>query len=157
DARQVRSGGGRGRPISFSASAPLLQQYTSGSTGVPKRVVRTHANLLAELEALQHTFEITQHDRFLGVAPFSHVNGLVRTMLTSMYVGGTLYPVEGFPRREILNLLTHERITFFGGVPHIFTILSQTPLRGDVDLSALRVVFSSSAPLLPVDNRCFQS
>jgi len=74
-----------------------------------------------------------------------------------MYVGATLYPVEEFRRREILSLLTRERITFFGGVPQMFTILSQTPLRDDIDLSALRVVFSSSAPLLPVDNRRFQS
>jgi long-chain acyl-CoA synthetase len=154
--RQVQSGGGRGQPISSSTSAPLLQQYTSGSTGVPKRVVRTHANLLAELEVLQHAFDLSQHDRFLGVAPFSHLTGL-RALLTSMYVGGTLYPMEEFQRREIFNLLTRERITCFGGVAPMFAILSQTPLWGEVDLSALRLVLSASAPLLPADNRRFQA
>jgi long-chain acyl-CoA synthetase len=155
--RQVRAGDGGGQPLAAATSAPLLQQYTSGSTGVPKRVVRTHAHLLAELEALQHTFALRPQDRFLGVAPFSHVNGLVRTMLTAMVVGGTLYPLADFHRREVLTLLTRERITFFGGVPSMFAILSQTPVRDEVDLSALRLVFSSSAPLLPADNRRFQA
>lgn len=155
-ARSVRAGTTAGLPLSGSFSAPpLLQQYTSGSTGTPKRVIRTHAHLIAELDCLGTTFEVTEQDRFLGVAPFFHVNGLVRTMLTAMHVGATLFPVAQFRRREVIDLLTTERITFCGAVPQIFTILGQTPSRGAADLSALRLVFSSSAPLLPVDNRRF--
>jgi long-chain acyl-CoA synthetase len=150
--------GSVGRSIAVSAtSPPLLQQYTSGSTGVPKCVVRTHAALLAELDVLRATFDIGEHDRFLGAAPFTHVNGLVRTMMTSMYVGGTLYPVREFQRRPVLELITRERITFLGGVAPMFAVLGQTPARGDTGLASLRVVFSSSAPLLPADNRRFQS
>ena len=155
-ARRLRKGTTAPPPIAGTFSAPpLLQQYTSGSTGTPKRVIRTHANLLAELDSLATTFAVTENDRFLGVAPFFHVNGLVRTMLTAMHSGATLFPVEQFRRREVIELMTSERITFFGAVPQIFTILSQTPARGAVDLSALRLVFSSSAPLLPVDNQRF--
>ena len=155
-ARSVRGGTTEGLPLPGGFSAPpLLQQYTSGSTGAPKRVIRTHAQLSAELECLKSTFEVTERDRFLGVAPFFHVNGLVRTMLTSMYSGATLFPVAQFRRREVIDLLTTARITFFGAVPQIFTILAQTPPRGAADLSALRLVFSSSAPLLPADNRRF--
>jgi long-chain acyl-CoA synthetase len=76
-------------------------------------------------------------------------------MMSAMYAGATLYPVDEFKRREILDLITRERITFLGAVPQIFSILGQTPIRGEVDLSSLRVVFSSSAPLLPADNRRF--
>jgi long-chain acyl-CoA synthetase len=153
----IRSSDGSGRSLPYVGSPPLFQQYTSGSTGVPKRVVRTHDALLHELEALQKVLHIREDDRFLGVAPFSHVNGLVRTMMTSMYVGARLYPMAEFRRREMLNLMTSERVTFFGGLPQMFAILSQTPLRGAVDLSSLRVVFSSSAPLTVVDNRRFQA
>ncbi|HWT79149.1 MAG TPA: class I adenylate-forming enzyme family protein, partial [Candidatus Methylomirabilis sp.] len=143
----ARAGTAEATPIPAAGSPPLLQQYTSGSTGIPKRVVRTHANLLAELEALRATFHIDERDRFIGVAPFSHVNGLVRTMMSSMYVGACLYPLPEFHRRKILELITRERITFFGGVPSMFSLLGGTPPRGTVDLSSLRVVFSSSAPL----------
>jgi len=155
-ARALRSGTTAGEPLPAIAGPPLLQQYTSGSTGTPKRVIRTHANLLSELECLRRTFAATEADRFLGVAPFFHVNGLVRTMLTSMYTGATLYPVAEFRRREITTLLTAERITFLGGVPQIFAILGQTPLRGHVDLSSLRLVFSSSAPLTRADASRFR-
>jgi long-chain acyl-CoA synthetase len=151
-----RAGTTAGAPIPATAGAPLLQQYTSGSTGNPKRVIRTHANLLAELGCLRDTFQVTEADRFLGIAPFFHVNGLVRTMLTSMYSGATLYPVAEFRRREVTALLTAERISFLGGVPQIFAILGQTPPRGHVDLSALRLVFSSSAPLTPADSKRFR-
>jgi long-chain acyl-CoA synthetase len=150
---------GRADPVPAPArdSPPLLLQYTSGSTGPPKRVIRTHANLLFELERLVAAFHVGEEDRFLGAAPFSHVNGLVRTMLTSMFVGATLRPMRQFHRRGALELIARERITFFCGVPYMFIVLADTPVRGAVDLSSLRTVFSASAPLLPDDNRRFQA
>lgn len=134
---------------------PLLHQYTSGSTGTPKRVIRTNGKLLYELQRLAGVFELGENDRFLGAAPFSHVNGLVRTMMTSMFIGGTLYPVPEFNRRELLKIITEERITYFGTVPYMYILLAETPLRGEVDLSSIRTAFSSSAPLLSADNRRF--
>ncbi len=152
----ARPGAAVGRPAGGAESPPLLHQYTSGSTGAPKRVIRTHAHLLFELERLAGTFGLGPADRLLGAAPFTHVNGLVRTMMTSMYVGGTLFPVREFRRREVLELVTRERLTYFGAVPSLFVILADTPVRGDVDLASLRTVFSASAPLLPADNRRFR-
>ena len=135
--------------------AALLHQYTSGSTGAPKRIVRTHRQLTEELGRLAGAFDLGANDRFLGAAPFTHVNGLVRTMMTSMFVGGLLHPVADFRRREVLRLVTERRITYFGAVPYMFAILAETPLRGEVDFSSVRVGFSSSAPLRPEDNRRF--
>lgn len=136
--------------------APALLQFTSGSTGEPKRVLRTHGQLLFELKKLSEVFELGDGDRFLGAAPFSHVNGLVRTMLTSMFAAGTLYPVQDFNRRKTLRILSGEGITYFGAVPYMYISLAATPLRGTADLSSLRVAFSSSAPLLPEDNLAFK-
>ncbi len=153
----VRPGASAGRPASGGDSPPLLHQYTSGSTGAPKRVIRTHAQLLFELERLARLFALDGDDRLLGAAPFTHVNGLVRTMMTSMFVGGTLYPLREFKRRAVLDLVTRDRLTYFGAVPSLFVILADTPVRGDVDLSSLRTVFSASAPLLPADARRFQA
>jgi long-chain acyl-CoA synthetase len=155
EARLAASGTGRPTRAIVTEGLPVLLQYTSGSTGAPKRVVRTHGALLAELAALRDVLATTEDDRFIGAAPFSHVNGLVRTMLSAMYVGATLVPVREFHRREVLELIRRERITFFGGVPQMFAILGQTPARGEVDLSSLRVAFSSSAPLHPDDGKRF--
>jgi long-chain acyl-CoA synthetase len=151
----VRAGSDAGAALAAVDSAPLVQLYTSGSTGEPKRVVRTHADLSRELDALRATFDTTEDDRFLGVVPFSHVNGMVRTMLSAVAVGASLYPVAQFNRREVLELIARERISFLGGVPQIYALLGHTPSRGEVDLSSLRIAFSSSAPLLPADNRRF--
>ena len=153
----VDAGTGRGGAITVRSGAPLLQQYTSGSTGRPKRVVRTHEQLTAELEALRTAFGVGEGDRFLGLAPFSHVNGLVRTMLTSMHVGAALYPFAEFKRREVLDVITRDRLTFFGGVPQMYALLAETPARGAIDLHSLRVAFSSSAPLLPADANRFHA
>jgi len=139
-----------------SVDVPVLLQFTSGSTGEPKRVLRTHGQLLFELKRLAEVFSLGDGDRFLGAAPFSHVNGLVRTMLTSMVASGTLYPVQDFNRRKTLRILSEEGITYFGGVPYMYISLAATPLRGTADLSNLRVAFSSSAPLLPEDNLAFR-
>jgi long-chain acyl-CoA synthetase len=58
---------------------------------------------------------------------------------------------------ESTDLIARERITFFGAVPYMFVVLADAPVRGTVDLSSLRTVFSASAPLLPDDNRRFQA
>jgi long-chain acyl-CoA synthetase len=76
-------------------------------------------------------------------------------MLTSMFVGGTVYPMPEFKRRAALDLIARERLTFFGGVAPMIVILADTPVRGAVDLSSLRTVFSSSAPLPAEYNRRF--
>jgi long-chain acyl-CoA synthetase len=157
ECRLLQPGRADPAPASIGDSPPLLHQYTSGSTGAPKRVIRTHGNLLFELERLATAFHVGEEHRFLGAAPFSHVNGLVRTMLTSMFVGATLHPMRQFHRRGALELIARERITFFCAVPYMFIVLADTPIRGTVDLSSLQTVFSASAPLLPDDSRRFQA
>jgi long-chain acyl-CoA synthetase len=143
------------RPRPATADGSLLLLYTSGSTGPAKRVIRSHRQLLAEIEALHALLAVTAADRFLGASPFSHVNGLVRSMLTAVLGGATLYPVRRFGRRAVLELIGRERLTFFGGVPPMFARLGQTPPGLAADLSTLRIVFSASAPLVPADARAF--
>ena len=154
--RVLSEGGSSAVSGSIDGSPPILLQYTSGSTGAPKRVMRTHAQLQFELEGLAEVFDLWPADRFLGAAPFTHVNGLVRSMMTSMFVGATLHTVGEFNRRAVLDLIRRERITYFGSVAQMFVILADTPVRGEVDLSSLRTAFSASAPLLPADNRRFR-
>ncbi len=153
--RTLSEGSAAPPPAASTDSPALLHQYTSGSTGAPKRVIRTHSQLSFELERLAAVFDLGEDDRLLGAAPFTHVNGLVRTMMTSMYVGGRLYPVAKFARRGALETISRERITYFGAVPYMFVILANTPRRGEIDLSSIRTAFSASAPLLPDDNQRF--
>lgn len=139
---------------SVPASA-LICQYSSGSTGAPKRIVRTHATLTFELDRLAAALDLSASDRFLGVAPFSHVNGLVRSMLASMSVGGTLVTLSEFSRRRVAEAISREHVTVFIGVPFMFSVLSETRLRNGTDLSSLRLCVSASAPMPVAANERF--
>jgi long-chain acyl-CoA synthetase len=93
------------------------------------------------------TLRFTPTDRVLGVAPFSHVNGLMRSMVGSVFAGATLVPLSQFDRREVGQVIEEQGITVFIGVPFMFAMLAETRWPRPVDFSSLRVCISSSAPL----------
>ena len=128
-------------------NSPVMYQFSSGSTGRPKRIARTHANLLFELESFIRTLGITKQDRFLGVAPFSHVNGLMRSMLASMRAGAALYPLAKFERRAITDIIEKNKVSVFIAVPFMFSMLAKANFRREPDFSSLRLCVSASAPM----------
>lgn len=133
--------------IEVYPDSPVMYQFSSGSTGRPKRIARTHANLLFELDSFNQTLSITNEDRFLGVAPFSHVNGLMRSMMASIRAGATLYPLPKFERRTVAEAIEKYRITIFIAVPFMFSMLAKANFRRRPDLSSLRLCVSASAPM----------
>jgi long-chain acyl-CoA synthetase len=128
-------------------SKPVLYLYSSGSTGRPKQIARSHFNLLYEIDCLRKTFHLSGSDRVLGVAPFSHTNGLMRSMLTSILSGATLVPLPQFERGAVAKIIQKEGMTVFIGVPFMFAMLAETRWPEPVDFSSLRLCISSSAPL----------
>jgi len=133
--------------VEIDPDAPVMYQFSSGSTGRPKRIARTHANLLFELNSLTQTLQISNKDRFLGVAPFSHVNGLMRSMLACIQAGATLYPLAKFERQAIADVIENQKITIFIAVPFMFSMLAKTNFRRRPDFSSLRLCVSASAPM----------
>ncbi len=125
----------------------VLCQYSSGSTGKPKRIIRTHFNLVSEAENFCRTVNMTSTDKILCVVPLFHAHGLGNCMLASIYSGAPLIILEDFNRQRVLKTIQEERITVFPGVPFMFSILADTPLREEIILSSLRLCFSAGAPL----------
>ncbi len=84
---RIGAGGSGGADIAHAASAgdSALIQYTSGSTGQPKGVLLTHANLLANLRALGEALAIGPHDVVVSWLPLYHDMGLIGAWLGSLY------------------------------------------------------------------------
>lgn len=144
------------RAPQLDPDAPVMFQFSSGSTGKPKRIARSHAKIVWELDTLRNVFGTTPADRFLGVAPFSHVNGLMRTMLSSFRAGASLYPLARFDRQRAVETIARERLSMFIAVPFMFITLAQTRFETPPDFSSLRLCVSASAPLPVKYNREFQ-
>ena len=138
-------------------------QYTSGSTGDPKGVVLTHANLLANIRAMGRVCRVTAGDVFVSWLPLYHDMGLIGAWLGSLCHGCRLVvmPPLSFLARPERWLRTIAR---FGGTlsasPNFgyeicATRLSDQDLEG-LDLSSWRMAFNGAEPVIPDTLRRFR-
>lgn len=126
-------------------SWPALTQYSTGSTGLPKRITRTHAQIISESLSIARVLQLTPADRIIGIAPFFHCYGLVVSALATLFSTATLYPIDGFLPNAIARTITDNELTGFPGVPFMFRLLGE--LDGSHKLSSLRFALSAGAPL----------
>lgn len=142
---------------SVAPAGAALTQYSTGQGGAPKRVTRTHRELLREVASVRAALGVGPEDRILGVAPLFHSYGLVNALLCALTSGAALVLLEGADLlpRDLLRALAAERITGLPGVPFLFDAVVGTRLREPVDLGALRYCTSAGAPLSPDTARRF--
>ena len=122
-------------------------QYTSGTTGVPKRTARSHRNLFCEAKGFNETTGVSADDRVLCTIPLYHAHGFANAFLAALYAGATLVLMEEFNRAAVVEYLARERITIFPAVPLIFDLLSRRVMGQSRPGNSLRLVFSAGAPL----------
>jgi long-chain acyl-CoA synthetase len=97
--------------------------FTSGSTGVPKGVMISHKNLIANTESIVTYLKLNQEDRMLVVLPFYYCYGL-SLLHTHLRVGGSIVLNNSFIfLGSIINNLLEYKCTGFAGVPSHFQIL----------------------------------
>jgi long-chain acyl-CoA synthetase len=120
--------------------------YSTGSTGKPKRVARTHYNLSALADNHTQTVGWTCEDRILFAVPISHTYAF-GNYISAVKSGAAVVVSGEFNRNRVLDLLEKERITVFPAVPVMLDVLSKTYTDAPRDLSSLRLVISAGAPL----------
>lgn len=98
--------------------------YTSGSTGAPKGVMLSHANLIAGTRIVRTYLSITAEDRILSILPFSFDYGL-NQLLTVVEQGATIVLFSFQMGDQIVRELARHRITGLAGVPTIWAVLTK--------------------------------
>ncbi len=122
--------------------------YSSGTSGIPKGVMLTHRNVVANLVQTQSDPPmLTSSDRVVAVLPFFHIYGMTVILAGGLAQGATIVTLPRFDLEQFLALIQTHRITYANVVPPIVLALAKHPLVDNYDLSSLRSVFSGAAPL----------
>ena len=127
-------------------SEPSLLLYTSGTTGRPKGVPRSHrADRAAALsQALQHGYRFG--DRTLGVMPLYHTMG-IHSLLAMHVVGGCFVSLARWDAGDALSLIERGRITSLYLAPTLFYDLVHDPRAEETDLSSVETLAYAGAAM----------
>ncbi len=149
----ARPGVGDSLP-SIATDAPALVQYTSGSTGDPKGVLLSHANLLANIRAIAAGVEMRPTDVVVSWLPLYHDMGLIGAWLFSLVHGlplGLMSPLAFLARPERWLWAVHQERATLGAAPNFAYELCIRKVRDEaidgLDLSSWRCALNGSEPV----------
>ncbi len=128
---------------------PWILLYTSGTTGKPKGVVRSHESYVAFYLINAVDFDFRPGDMVLNIMPLCHVNTTYFTF-NHTYIGASTYvhPAQGFDPRELLRVIERSRATFLSLIPTHYALMLAIPEpeRQRYDVSSMKKLLCSSAP-----------
>ena len=138
----------------ISADSTVFLQYTSGSTGNPKGVVLSHANLLANVRAMWRASRISSADTFVSWLPLYHDMGLIGACIGSLFVGYRLVlmsPLEFLSKPSRWLWAIHDHRATVSAAPNFayelcVNKLADADLDG-LDLSSWRLAFNGAEPV----------
>ena len=135
--------------VEMSGSDPWFILYTSGTTGTPKGVVRSHDSYTSFYLINAAEFFFNETDVVMNVMPLCHVNSTFYT-LNVLYVGGSAYihPARRFQADKLLEVVDQEKITFISLVPTHYQLILEVPEEKwrQYDFTSLKKLLCSSAP-----------
>jgi fatty-acyl-CoA synthase len=136
----------RGRQASLDAEEVINMQYTSGTTGFPKGVQLTHANIVKNAFYIGECMKLGPEDRVCIPVPFFHCFGCVLGTLNVVTHEGTMVPVESFDAEKVLQAVDQEGCTALLGVPTMFIAELDHPDFEHYDTSTLRTGIMAGSP-----------
>ncbi|MBM4125344.1 MAG: long-chain fatty acid--CoA ligase [Nitrospira sp.] len=147
--RSLMRGPGEPPAVSVERNAIAMLQYTGGTTGLPKGVVLTHRNLVANAWQCRHWMPSLREGQevFLGVLPLFHVYGMSACQNLAIAVGAALVLLPRFQVTEVLEAIARERVTVFPGIPAMYAAINNHQRLERYDLRSVRLCLSGAGPL----------
>jgi fatty-acyl-CoA synthase len=136
----------RERQDALDAEDVINMQYTSGTTGFPKGVQLTHANIVKNAFYIGACMKLGPEDRVCIPVPFFHCFGCVLGTLNTVTHEATMVPVESFDAEVVLTAVDQERCTALLGVPTMFIAELDHPDFEQYDTSSLRTGIMAGSP-----------
>lgn len=123
--------------------------YTGGTTDVPKGVMLSHHNLIANAIQTRHWIPNVQEgrERFLCVLPFTHSYGMTTTLNVPIAIGATLILKARFEVVDVLKTIKNYRPTIFPGVPRMYVTINNFPGVRKYGIESINACISGSDPL----------
>ena len=118
-----------------------LLVYTSGTTGAPKGVILSQYNLLVDAQGISQWQAITGNQRMMCVLPIHHVNGIVVTIMTPLYVGGSTVLNRRFSATRFWERIVREGVNVVSVVPTLLQFLIE---HGRAEQAAGNTIFGGA-------------
>lgn len=142
------------KPIVDDAIAIML--YTSGTTGRPKGVPRSHLNEASAAEAHIIQNRYTLFESTIGIMPFYHTMGM-RSLLVTTFLSGKLVLLPDYGAEAALELIAREQLTSLYLVPTLYYDLVRLPSLSNYDLRSLsRLGYAGAAMTSTLTQQCFE-
>ena len=139
-----------------AADSIALLMYTSGTTGVPKGVMLSQRNLVANALAISAEHQLDASDRVLAVLPLYHINAFAVTMLAPLAHGGSLVMPPKFSVARFWDQAYLGNCTWINVVPTMISYLLEAEVPAPKQTERIRFCRSASAALAPDHLRAFE-
>jgi 4-coumarate--CoA ligase len=121
--------------------------YSSGTTGLPKGVMLTHRNLVANVAQYRAVIDIPEGISTLAFLPYFHIYGMTVLLNGYLAAGAVQVTLPRFDFEAMLSLIAQHRMRHLYVAPPVALALAKHPLVDAADLSSLDFVLSGAAPL----------